>query len=757
MPASKVNVLIGADTRGLRKGLHSAQMELRRSARTMNNISGSILRNIALPFAAGSAGAIKMASDFEESMNKVDVAFKTSSGSVQQFAKTTLKQFGIAEGTALDMAATFGDMGTSMGLTTAASADMSKSLVGLAGDLASFKNIQIDVANTALTSIFTGETESLKKLGIVMTEVNLQEFARSKGIDKSIKKMTQAEKVQLRYQYVMEQSANAQGDFARTGGGAANQMRILQESLKELGVGFGQIILPAFTKGVKKLNSLVERLRGMSTETKTTIFRVGAFTTILGGALRVTGLLMDSLSSTIGGLKAFSRWLTTSTKAQNALNLAMKRSTLGLVAVAVMGAVAAYKHFNKELDVMGKLQDDVNKDFAVARGEMQLLFDAVKNETLAMGERQEALDKLQSIYPEHLKNLDLEKSTIEEIAIAEDNAAKALKERIEQKIAQAALEELLIKQQQKRAQIAEAEASRFKIGTSNLTILNDELNDIDSAIAKVTEGLGNVFKITGTGSAEGPTIKPKQDTDKPTDDTKGQPNPKIQEIRDLAEVYNLWAEAGQAVADSGIRISHGLGVIGANIDEVVPKIEVMKAEYSNMSNVLEFMGETMLENIAPAVRSFGNTFAETLNEGKGALNAFAYAVVSAAKKIVGALIREGVITVITGTLKQNKALGPFAVPIAAAAGVAAETMITSALNNIKLPKFAEGGIVSGRSVVEVGEYSGVKNNPEIIAPLNKLQGMMKPQNIIVDVRGKIEGRDIVLVMDRYRVSNSRFI
>ena len=85
-----------------------------------------------------------------------------------------------------------------------------------------------------------------------MTEINLKQFAQEQGIKKNIKAMTQAEKVNLRFQFVLKNTANAQGDFARTSGGAANQMRIFQETLKELAANFGQIILPAFTKIVKK-------------------------------------------------------------------------------------------------------------------------------------------------------------------------------------------------------------------------------------------------------------------------------------------------------------------------------------------------------------------------------------------------------------------------------------------------------------------------------------------------------------------------
>ena len=127
----------------------------------------------------------------EESLNKVDVSFGKSSQKVKDFARTTLREFGIAEGSALEMTALFGDMATGMGINEEAAADMSIQLAGLAGDLASFKNISIDRAQVALTSIFNGETESLKRLGIVMTQANLEAFALTQGITKQVSEMSE--------------------------------------------------------------------------------------------------------------------------------------------------------------------------------------------------------------------------------------------------------------------------------------------------------------------------------------------------------------------------------------------------------------------------------------------------------------------------------------------------------------------------------------------------------------------------------------
>jgi hypothetical protein len=145
--------------------------------------------------------------------------------------------------TAKKTASTFMAMANGMGLVGQSAADMSLNLTGLTGDMASFFNVRQDVAETALASIFTGETESLKKFGIVMTEANLQQFAYKEGVNKLVSEMTEAEKVQLRYNFVLDRTKLAQGDFARTSDSWANQTRILTEKFKEFMGAIGEDLI----------------------------------------------------------------------------------------------------------------------------------------------------------------------------------------------------------------------------------------------------------------------------------------------------------------------------------------------------------------------------------------------------------------------------------------------------------------------------------------------------------------------------------
>lgn len=207
--------------------------------------------------------AISLASDLQEVQNVVDVAFGEMSYKIEKFADSAIENFGISKLTAKRTASTYMAMAKGMGIADEAASDMAITMTGLTADIASFYNMSQERADVILKSVYTGETETLKQLGIVMTEVNLENFAMSKGITKNIRDMTQQEKTMLRYQFVLEQTALAQGDFVRTQDSWANQTRVLQERWKEMQTTFGdafivlgQLVLPVVNEVVKGLTSI---------------------------------------------------------------------------------------------------------------------------------------------------------------------------------------------------------------------------------------------------------------------------------------------------------------------------------------------------------------------------------------------------------------------------------------------------------------------------------------------------------------------
>ena len=269
MTLEELKVVITAETSGLRKELNSLKTQLSKTEKTVTKTTGGIKKALssltkgftatAIVYGLIKVGkqAVQTASDLQEVQNVVEVSFGSMSAEVDKFAENALKKFGLSKLSAKQFASTFMAMSNGMGIAAEAGKNMSLNLTALAGDLASFRNVEQDVAFTALKSVFTGETETLKQFGIVMTEANLEAYALSQGITKSYNAMSQAEKVALRYSFVLNATKGAQGDFARTSNNWANQVRILKEQFKELAGIIGNGLLKVLQPLIILLNKVL--------------------------------------------------------------------------------------------------------------------------------------------------------------------------------------------------------------------------------------------------------------------------------------------------------------------------------------------------------------------------------------------------------------------------------------------------------------------------------------------------------------------
>lgn len=200
---------------------------------------------------------IDYASDLAEVQNVVDVTFGSATEAINSWSKECLAAYGMNEVSAKRYAGTIGAMLKSSGLAGDAIVDMSKDMVGLAGDMASFYNLDLETAFEKIRSGISGETEPLKQLGINMSVANLEAYALSQGITTAYNEMSQAEQVMLRYNYLMSTTADAQGDFARTQDSYANQTRLLSESWLEFIGVMAEQLLPVLTTIVSWLNNIV--------------------------------------------------------------------------------------------------------------------------------------------------------------------------------------------------------------------------------------------------------------------------------------------------------------------------------------------------------------------------------------------------------------------------------------------------------------------------------------------------------------------
>ena len=694
--ANELRVNIVGDASKLTASLKTASSKLSAFGKRVSNIGASLSTRLTLPLAIAGGAAIKLASDFEESLNKVNVAFGKSSGFVKDFAKTTLTQFGIAEGSALDMAALFGDMATSMGISRKEAASMSTSMVGLAGDLASFKNIGIDQATTALAGVFTGETESLKRLGIVMTEANLKMFAMSQGIQKNVKDMTQAEKVNLRYQFILSKTNNAQGDFARTQDGAANQMRIFTEGSKQLGQSLGSILLPAFTKIVTKLNTLVTDFINLDNETKSLVISIAAFAAGIGPALFIVGKLATAI--------------------------ALLATPIGLV-VTGLGAIVFIisKNFDEILPVVVKLVNrfiDFYNQSVLLRGTIAGIKTAFKIAFIAIKSQIDQVINTFKILMDVVKEFinkrfsgDFGKVISDGLAKGADIGKKA-GEDIGKAMADGVNETL-----NKRLE----HISESGIKTSLSKLKNKFLDSV------------NILELGGTT----PTTPDETLTDD-NDDGSDDDN-----IKDKIKKLNHFQ---QAVFD-------------------------LQEQLRNSSNVTDqFMGTLLAlgtgaeitgEQIKGSFSAMGASIAQSLGMGETALGTFVGTMIQSAMTQIGTSLAATMATGAQAAGQTALSFGPLASFVLPALLAASAVAVKGAFSKIKAPaKFASGGIVSAPTMGLVGEYPGAKSNPEVIAPLDKLKGMIGDRGSSkVEVGGSftLKGQDLVVALQRANSNRNRIL
>lgn len=288
MPDGRVEFEITADGRKAFASIDQITDELKKSglkwekdAKTSTDqISGSfegMVKKIVGTISAAAIGkmllnigkdAIQAASDLQEVQNVVDVTFgDAGAAKIEKWAKSAGEQFGLTETQAKRFTSTLGAMMKSAGMSGNEITEMSTDLAGLAADMASFYNLDFDTAFQKIRSGISGETEPLKQLGINMSEANLNAFALQQGLQKTFAQMTQGEKTILRYQYLMQATADAQGDFARTSDGFANATRMLETNIESLKTKLGEVLLPTINEVIGGLNTMLEKLTGSHNRT----------------------------------------------------------------------------------------------------------------------------------------------------------------------------------------------------------------------------------------------------------------------------------------------------------------------------------------------------------------------------------------------------------------------------------------------------------------------------------------------------------
>ena len=238
---------------------------------------GAIAAGLALT--AFAVGGISKATDLAESQSKVSVVFKESAGEIERFASGSARNLGLTKQATLEAAGTFGNLFSSIGIGLPKTTEMSIGLVKLAADLASFNNIDPTVALEKLRSGIVGEIEPLRSLGVSFNAADVERKAFELGLVSAGGKADDSAKAQARYALILEKTALAQGDFARTSDGLANQQRILTAQVNDLQAEFGKALIPVLNQVAQVAIPVISGINGITE-------KVGGLGAILGNVAR---------------------------------------------------------------------------------------------------------------------------------------------------------------------------------------------------------------------------------------------------------------------------------------------------------------------------------------------------------------------------------------------------------------------------------------------------------------------------------------
>lgn len=241
--------------------------------------------------------AIGFGSAITEIENVVDVSFGSMADEAYKFASTAKEQFGLSELAAKQYSGTMMAMMKSSGVAQDAASKMSISLAGLAGDIASFYNVDTDTAFQKIRSGISGEIEPLRQLGINLSVANMEAYALSRGITTSYNAMSQAEKVALRYNYLMSVTGDVQGDFARTSGTWANQVRLLTLNFQSLSAVIGQGLIAGILPAIQALNALMSKLMQAANAFRNFMY------VLMGKKLKGSQSGVSDIVSNLGGIE----------------------------------------------------------------------------------------------------------------------------------------------------------------------------------------------------------------------------------------------------------------------------------------------------------------------------------------------------------------------------------------------------------------------------------------------------------------------
>lgn len=371
----------------LSQSMNSAGEKMKAVGDKMSSIGSKLTTAVTLPLIGIGTAATKMAMDAVESENLFEVSMGAMADEARKWSEEISKALGLNAYSVRKNVATYNSMLTSMGLTSQEALKMSEGLTQLSYDMASFYNLKPEEAFEKLKAGISGEAEPLKALGILINENTIKTYAYTHGIAKQGEALTEQQKVMARYGVIMEATKNAQGDLARTMDSPTNKIRVMKEQAEQLGIQFGQILIPVLEKLIGVIKPLMDKFQGMSKEQQEMIVKIGLIVAAVGPVIGIIGKVISiagTLSTVIGSVSGA---MATAGGVSGVLGSAFTALTgpVGIAAMAIAGIIAVgvllIKNWDSIKETLNNLKENICTKFNSIKENISNAWENVKTKT----------------------------------------------------------------------------------------------------------------------------------------------------------------------------------------------------------------------------------------------------------------------------------------------------------------------------------------------------------------------------------------
>ncbi|WP_082023831.1 hypothetical protein [Clostridium polynesiense] len=347
----------------LSESMNKAGDTMKKVGEKMTSAGTKLTAAVTLPILGIGTATTKMAMDAVESESLFEVSMGAMADQARIWSDKISNSLGLNSYNVRNSMATYNAMLTSMGLVSEEALDMSQGLTELSYDMASFYNLNPEEAFNKLKSGISGEAEPLKALGILVNENTVKTYAYTHGIAENGEALTEAQKVQARYGVIMEATKNAQGDLARTIDSPTNKIRAMKEQAQEMGVQFGQILIPILEKLISVIKPLMDRFQGLSKEQQETIVKVGLIVAAIGPVILVIGKVITIIGTLSGIISTASAAIAAAGSVSAALGAAFTSViapvgiVIGIIAGLIGIGVLLYKNWDTIKNTISSVWD----------------------------------------------------------------------------------------------------------------------------------------------------------------------------------------------------------------------------------------------------------------------------------------------------------------------------------------------------------------------------------------------------------------